>query len=102
MVWAAELRDNPLLIFIDNDGARHNLVGGASTSEAAAAIVGASALVDAAVGIHQWVARVPTGANLADGPRRLDFAAVRCLGGRQVAVPPFGDALGWPAVQRLI
>jgi hypothetical protein len=102
LVWADVLRDRPLLVFVDNDGARHKLVGSSSTSEAAAAIVGASSVEDGALGCHQWVARVPTCANIADGPSRLDFGAVLRQGGRQARVPPFGVVADWPALQRLL
>ena len=52
LVWAQVLADAPLIVFIDNDGARHNLVGGASSSESSAHIVGASAIADAVLGCH--------------------------------------------------
>ena len=63
LVWPSAVVDAPALVFVDNDGARHSLAGGSSTNEAAAAIVGASAIADATLGCHQWVARVPAGAN---------------------------------------
>jgi hypothetical protein len=102
LVWARELADAPLIVFIDNDGARHNLVGGSSSSEASSRLVGASAMSDAVLSCHQWVARVPTGANVADGPSRLDFGTVVGMGAVRVHVPPFGDVPDWPGVQRLL
>ena len=78
-------------------------MGGASSSESSARIVGASAIADAVLGCHQWVARVPTGANVTDGPSRLEFGAVVGLGAIQVHVPPWRHArLAWSAARSTV
>ncbi len=43
------------------------------------------AAVDAELGLVQWVARVPSASNVADGPFRLDFADVGALPGARLS-----------------
>ena len=43
-------------------------------------VVGATWLADTALGTFAWHTRVPSEANLSDGPSRLDFSAVEAMG----------------------
>jgi len=83
LLWRDLLQATPLIVFIDNDSARHALVAGYSPALASARIVGASALQDARLAIHQWVARVASESNPADAPSRLDFEAAEALGSKR-------------------
>ena len=74
--WRRQLADRPAIFFIDNDGARHNLVRGASVAEDSAHMVMRSWLEDAETGTLSWYDRVPSASNISDGPSRDDFSAM--------------------------
>ena len=79
VMWRSVLQDRPLFTYVDNDAALHNLVGGYSRVDDSSLIVHASACMDAELGIHQWVSRVPSKSNLADLPSILDWSEVSAL-----------------------
>ena len=78
--WPHLLRGKRLLHFIDNDGARDALIRGYSPVAESNMMVGATWLADTALGTFVWYTRVPSEANLSDGPSRLDFSAVEAMG----------------------
>ena len=80
LVWGQHMGDKGLILFIDNESARHALIGGYSPQAASSTLVAASARLDSSLGVWQWAARVPSPSNLADGPSRLDFDEVKRLG----------------------
>ena len=77
VVWKRQLMGRPLLTFVDNESALANLVAGYTGISDSAAITHASAMEDARLSIHQWVARVPSKSNIADDPSRLRFSDLR-------------------------
>ena len=63
-----------VLLFVDNDAARHSLVAGYSPSLDSAALITYSAHQDTHLHLLQWVARVPSFSNISDGPSRGDYS----------------------------
>ena len=100
LIWGPLLVDAALVTYVDNDAARFGLVAGASACASSAELIGASARLDARGGIAQWVARVPSAANIADGPSRLEFGLVEQLGGTRVECGKgcFGHLRSWRAL----
>ena len=80
--WAKRWRERRIVVFIDNDSARHALIRGGSPSPASAELVSLFWATEAQLRSYCWVERVPTASNVADGPSRLSFAGVRALGAR--------------------
>ena len=71
MVFQEVIAGGNLTIFVDNDGARHQLINGYATDKDIAHLLDMNALTDAQMGCLCWVTRVPTSANPADAPSRL-------------------------------
>jgi len=105
-VWADSLRGVHLLTFLDNDSARFALVAGYSPALASARIVGEAAVSDAALGVHQWVARVPSESNPADAPSRLDFEAPEVQHMPRIPLPlvdaEISNWASWPSILRAL
>ena len=103
-IWATVLKNQRVLVFVDNDAARHGLVGNRSGSLANLHIIGAVALRAGTLGLHPWYERVPGPCNVADGPSRLQFSEVDALGSVRVRLAAGEDGLRfgrqlmeWPA-----
>ena len=62
-----------------------------------------SKIADASSDAIDWYARVPTSANVADGPSRLDFKHVNSIGAVQVHVlsPRLEQIYGFDVIERL-
>ena len=100
-LWPNILLNMPVVTFVDNDAARFGSIRGSSSSADSSAITAISADLDAGLGIHQWVARVPSLSNIADAPSRLDFSCLLALGAhRYHACGPGGARLDaeWNAI----
>ena len=78
--WNVPLAHARNLFMIDNESAREGLVRSFSPVFFSREILLASKLCDAGLQSIDWYARVPTKANWADGPSRLDFAEVLSIG----------------------
>ena len=87
VVWRDRLAGRPVIVFVDNDAARHGLVAGYSPVMASARMLCASARLDARGAVFQWVARVPSPSNIADGPSRLNFEEARAEFGAELIDP---------------
>ena len=74
--WPSLLKDLGLVVYVDNNSARYGLVSGFSPVRESAELICASYALDADLGIFSWYTRVPSAANLGDGPSRLDFREV--------------------------
>jgi hypothetical protein len=98
-LWQEHFQGRFNITFIDNNSARFGLVRGYSPVLDSARLIGESWLCDARLGAASWYARVPTAANIADGPSRLDFAALRRIPGSRycpIALPvSWGDGDVW-------
>ena len=98
-LWGQYLKGRRVIVFIDNDAARHAIIRGASPSGPSAVLVGLFWANEARLGSFCWVERVPTHSNPADGPSRLCFSMARELGaeihdGRDLqALPCLGRVL---------
>ena len=78
-----------MILFVDNDGARHALIKGYTPSLASAHLVASFWESEAALASYCWVERVPSPSNIADGPSRLSFDEVVGLGGRVIEPPRY-------------
>ena len=80
LTWSHVLRGRRVLFFIDNDSARFALVNMYSPVDSTASLLWRVAEADAEAVAISWYARVPSEANLADLPSRLDFQEVLSRG----------------------
>eukprot|EP00435_Cladocopium_sp_Y103_P032478 s3318_g8.t1 len=85
--WQDTIADRHVLVFIDNDGARHSWIRGGADSKYALQMIHAGTLMEARSGACPYFCRVPTASNVADGPSRLDFAICVALGARETHIP---------------
>jgi hypothetical protein len=88
--WMNELLHARVLWFIDNEAAREGLVKSFSPAWASKQILLQIAVMDAKLPAMNWYARVPSVANVSDGPSRDDFDLMRKLMARQVQVVEVG------------
>ena len=83
-IFAAELRDTDVRLFVDNVAAQGSLVRGFSRSLSQAVLCGAVWTRAALARVGLWVDRVESAANVADIPTRPEkrerFALLRSLG----------------------
>ena len=96
--WPELVTDQGVVVFIDNNSARYGLISGFSPVPQSSELISASYVLDAELGTFPWYSRVPSVANLADGPSRLDFSEVAAYPGSfrdYPRVPKCGD----PALQ---
>ena len=84
MVYADFLTDASPCGFIDNEGARANLINGYSPDIDTGNMLSINAQFDAELGCLPWWARVPTAGNPADAPSTLDFSALSMYGNVQL------------------
>ena len=98
-LWRLHLCDRRVIVFIDNDAARHAVIRGASPSGPSAVLVSLFWANEALLGSFCWVERVPTQSNPADGPSRLRFDLVRKIG---VVVHEENEVLQLPCVGRVV
>lgn len=82
--WRKILYSCRNLWFIDNEGAREGFVKSYSTSWSARELLLLGKLEDARSDSLDWYSRVPTAANWADTPSRLDFSKMNEIGAVQV------------------
>ena len=78
------------IFFVDNNSARDGLIRGYSPVLESCRLIGASAFLDAALGLVPWYERVPSASNIADDPSRLDFTALAAAGA-EWSEPDLGD-----------
>ena len=71
--WRSRMAGAKLITFVDSNPAKFCLVKGTSESISCEAIVRACSLEDAQYTTWNWITRVPTRSNIADGPSRLEF-----------------------------
>ena len=71
-----------MLLFMDNDSARHALIRGGSPSAASAHLVGLFWREETLRRAYTWVERVPTASNVADGPSRRRYEDLRRMGAK--------------------
>ena len=84
--WGGLLRDRHVLVFIDNDGARHSWIKGSADSRHARRMSHQGTLPESDLNTTPYICMVPTTSNLADGPSRLDFGVCLQLGAEETAV----------------
>ena len=78
--WRRRWAERRVLLFVDNDSARHALIRGGSLSFASACLVGLFWEEETRMRAFAWVERVPSSSNPADGPSRLNFELMRRMG----------------------
>ena len=85
--WGELMAKRHLLIFVDNDGARHSWIKGGAESVHAMRMIYKGTLLEAQLEVQPFFCRVPTMSNIADGPSRLDFRMCFALGAEEFKVP---------------
>ena len=76
-LWGHLVRGELLLVFLDNEGARHSWISGSADSFHARRMIHKGTLLEAELAVGTHFARVPTFSNIADAPSRLDF--LKCI-----------------------
>lgn len=79
LVWRAKLSGQYVIWWLDNDGARQNLINGYSGSTRSARIVDDTILLSSIMNTFSWYARVPTECNVADMASRLDWVKLEAV-----------------------
>ena len=82
--WWKVMSGRRVLVFIDNDSARHSLIKCYSPVNATARLLWEMLGVDSALGAVCWYARVPSESNIADEPSRLEYGGLLDKGFVQV------------------
>ena len=72
-VWQQRLRGVYLVVFIDNDGAKHSWIRGFADSKFGRRVLHHGALLECDLDVRPYFSRVPTSSNLGDSPSRLGF-----------------------------
>lgn len=90
--WSKLLEKRHVLIFVDNDGARHSWIKGGADSVYAMRMIHKGTLLEAWLEVQRYFCRVPTTSNIADGPSKLDFRMCFALGAEE-----FQSAYGCPS-----
>ena len=83
-LWGDRLRGCKLLVFLDNEAARHNWISGHADATFARYMTHAGTLLEASLMVDPFFARVPTFSNLADGPSRMSFDVCSKLGAKRI------------------
>lgn len=78
--WEDMLQGRQVIHFVDNDSAAANLVRGYSPKQDSYQLVGEYWTLAARAGTDLYIDRVESKSNLADGPNRLEFSLMRCMG----------------------
>ena len=92
--WKERLRGKRVLYFIDNDSARLALIKSYSPVLSSLRIIEQCAVWDCKENCTSWFARVPTGANCADGPSRMLTDVVDDYGA-EIIQPLLPDSRVW-------
>ena len=71
--WGNALQDRHVVVFIDNDGARHSWISGGAESKYAGWMIHQGTLEEARLNVVPYFSRVPSASNIADGPSRMWF-----------------------------
>ena len=69
------MRGRKVVVYVDNDSARHCLIRKYSPSVQSSKLISAIISLVTSLKVQLWVARVPTVANPADEPSRLEVEA---------------------------
>jgi hypothetical protein len=96
MTWSDILINGRNLWFEDNEAARESFVKSYSTSWSARELLLLGKIEDARTEAFDWYSRVPTAANWADGPSRLDYADMNLIQAREIEprVPSLAEITG--------
>ena len=85
-LWSDILRGRFLIVYIDNDAARHSWITCTARNLFVQRMLHRGALMETDLSIHSYFARVPTASNVGDGPSRSDFGLCEALGATRCAV----------------
>ena len=78
--WGQRMKGAQLVVYLDNDAARHSLIRGVSGTSNGSVILERILQLEDALSLKVWYARVPTYSNIADGPSRGSCDVVQGLG----------------------
>ena len=87
-IFAETIRGSNLLVFIDNEAARHSWISASARSDMAARMIDLGTVLESELNVSPYFCRVPTFSNLADGPSRDDFELCFKLGAKRIRVSP--------------
>lgn len=85
-VWANLLRDALVLVFIDNDAARHSWVSASAHTQHAMDMVNLALKLEADLDVAAYFCRVPSHSNISDGPSRLNFELCHSIEASRVRI----------------
>ena len=89
--WPELFREREVILFVDNTQAVFNLASGSARAHDSARMVHIFHCMCAALGTRVWIEYVPSGANIADQPSRLEFALLTEMGSVDISA-----GLKWP------
>ena len=69
-LWSKFISNSPCVFFVDNNSARDIAISGHARTEPGSTLVGSLLLLEDALGIVAWYARVASASNIADAPSR--------------------------------
>lgn len=95
LTWSRRLQGRRVLYFIDNDSARLALIKSYSPVLSSLRIISDCTVWDCRHDCTSWYARVPTEANCADGPSRLQSEEVVAAFGAEIVKPVFPAGGNW-------
>ena len=78
--WGQRMKGAQLVVYLDNDAARHSLIRGVAGTPNGSVILDRILQLEDALSLKVWYARVPTHSNIADGPSRGSCDEVQGLG----------------------
>ena len=73
LLWKEHLAHAQTVFYLENDGARYCLIKARADTHWGENIIHAFLKLELTLQLKVWFGRVPTSANIADGPSRLDF-----------------------------
>ena len=85
-LFSEKVRNSNLLVFIDNEAARHSWIAASARSDMAARMIELGTVLESELNVSPYFCRVPTFSNLADGPSRDDFELCFKLGASRIRV----------------
>ncbi len=85
-VWRSQLAGKCVFVLIDNEAAMSVWISGNAESAVARKILHNGAMLEAAIDVHLYFARVPTHSNIADDPSRGRFEELLRHGSEQTCV----------------
>ena len=75
-LWSKFISNSPCVFFVDNNSARDIAISGHARTEPGSTLVGSLLLLEDALGVVAWYARVASASNIADAPSRCSHEGI--------------------------